>query len=115
MRLCYRKDYASIIGWIEEMGKSSGGREKFKRFFGYALRASRYCLILNNIQNNNDILKLTPEEHEFFLKFYPFINKNNIDSITEEFNNALFHTERNVNPKAILMDTSFKLMRLFKA
>jgi len=114
MRLCYLKDYASIISWIEEINKSSGGREKFKRFFIYALKATQYCLILNNVPNNN-IVNLSAEEHKFFSKFYPYINSKNIHTITEEFNNGLFHIERNVNSKVILMDISFKLMQLFRA
>ncbi len=113
MRACYKGDYAAIIGWIESISKAPGGREKFKRFFSYALKATHNCLIMNNLKNQN-ILKLPQDEIDFFTRFSPFINHRNIDNITEAFNKAFFHIERNVNQRVVLMDTSFTLVKLLK-
>ncbi len=113
MRACYKADYASIITWIDSISKVPGGREKFKRFFSYALKATRNCLIINNLKNQNT-LKLPLEEAEFFVKFSPFINDRNMGKITDEFNKAYFHIERNVNQRVVLMDISFSLVKLLK-
>ena len=45
-------------------------------------------------------------------KFAPFIHENNIMSIIEELENAIYHIERNGNSKIILTDLSIKLTRL---
>ena len=114
MRSCYAKDYAAIILWIEEMSKASVGREKLKRFFIYALKSSRSCLLINNTKSE-DLLKLTQEEIVFLKKFAPFINTKNVFQIVEELNKTLYHIERNLNPKIVLMDVSFNLMKLLKS
>ena len=114
MRLCYQKNFADTIPWIEEISKSSVGREKLKRFIIYALKSTRHCLIINNSETD-DLLKLTQEEFAFFKKFSPFINERNILQIAEELNDALFHIERNLNPKIVLMDVSLNLMKFLKA
>jgi len=115
MRLCYKKDreaMASLIQWIDEMGNKSVGREKLKRFFIFALRTSRNCLLFNS--GTTELLKITTEEYDFVSKFHPFINQRNIEDISNTFNKALFYTERNINPKILFMDLSFKMMRLLR-
>ena len=114
MRLCYKKDYAAVISWIEEIGKPSVGREKLKRFIIYALKSAHFCVIINNA-NAEDLLKLTQEELTFLKSFSPFINEKNVYQIVEELDTALFHIERNLNPKIMLMDVSLNLMKLLKA
>ena len=45
-------------------------------------------------------------------KFAPYVHGNNINAINKELNNAIYHVERNGNPKIILLDLSIKLTRL---
>jgi len=113
MRLCYKKDFAGTISFIEELSKSSVGREKLKRFIIYALKSIHFCLFINNT-DNEDLLKLTQDEILFLKGFSPFINSKNIFQVAEELNTALFHIERNLNSKIVLMDVSINLMRLLK-
>lgn len=114
MRLCYAADYATIISWIDDMSKATVGRERLKRFFYYALKATRNCLLINNTETEH-LLKLTQEETVFFKKFSPFINSKNVFFIVEEFNKTIFYIERNLNPKIVLMDVSFNLIKLLKS
>ena len=114
MRLCYKRDYAAVISWVEEIAKASVGREKLKRFIIYALKATRYCMLINNTESD-DILNLNNEELKFFKNFSPFINEKNIIQIVELLNVALSHIARNLNPKIVLMDVSLNLIKLLKA
>jgi DNA polymerase-3 subunit delta' len=43
--------------------------------------------------------------------FAPFVHSENILAIEKELNDALYHIERNGNPKIILLDLSMKLTR----
>ena len=45
-------------------------------------------------------------------KFAPFVHSGNILDINKELNDAIYHIERNGNPKIILLDLSIKLTRL---
>ncbi|MDD3878087.1 MAG: DNA polymerase III subunit delta [Bacteroidales bacterium] len=110
MRYCYKKDYSSIVTWVDNMSKASIGKERLKKFFIYALNNSRNCLLINF--NSKDLVKVNEEDMEFLKKFHPFINAKNFESIHEELNKALLHIERNVSPKIVLMDLSFKIIKL---
>lgn len=44
-------------------------------------------------------------------KFASFVHSNNILDIEKELNDAMYHIERNGNPKIILLDLSIKLTR----
>jgi DNA polymerase-3 subunit delta' len=45
-------------------------------------------------------------------KFSLFVGSANIEGISREFENAIYHIERNGNGKIILIDLSIKLTRL---
>ena len=45
-------------------------------------------------------------------KFSPFVHENNIEDISSELQDAIYHIERNGNAKIILTDLSIKLTRL---
>ncbi len=55
---------------------------------------------------------LQPKTNVFTLqKFAPFVNASNISEITEAIETAMYHIERNVNSKIVLLDLSIKLTR----
>lgn len=110
MRLCHKIDLINLNSFIEEI--SFIGREKQKQFFNYSLKIIRE--ILNYKYQENYFPKNEGEELIFVQKFSQFINEENIYDITEELNKALFHIERNANPKILFMDLSFKINRLLK-
>ncbi len=108
MRLCYKNEAGNILKWVEKTAQA--GREKQKSFCQYGLRIFRMCLLHN--YNANDLIRFKGEELDFLSKFSRFIHHNNAIAIVEAFNEAIFHIERNANPKILFADLSFKLHRL---
>lgn len=98
-----------LIEWSETIAKS--GRETQKRFLNYCLQFFRQALLLN--YNAEPLVFLEPKSPGFKLEnFAPFIHSGNIMEINKELNDAIYHIERNGNPKIILLDLSIKLTRL---
>ncbi len=112
MRMCLaiNKNIVTLNNFINEISIVTGGRERQKELFSYALRTIRECL-LSNYENNN-LEKLEGEELIFIQKFSSFINSKNAVQLTEEFNKASFHIERNANPKIVFMDLSLTVNKL---
>lgn len=98
-----------LIEWSETIAKS--GRETQKRFLNYCLQFFRQALLLN--YNADELVFLEPASPSFKLEnFAPYIHSGNILEINKELNDAIYHIERNGNPKIILLDLSIKLTRL---
>ena len=110
MRLCYKINISKLNTFIDEI--ASIGREKQKQFFNYSLKIFRE--ILNYNYQQNYLLKYEEEELTFVKNFSSQINEANIYDISEELNKALYHIERNANPKILFMDLSLKIYRLLK-
>jgi DNA polymerase-3 subunit delta' len=109
MRLCYSRNIAETIDWVNEFSKT--GREQIKNFLLYCLEMFRNCL-MDHYNINLD--GLSAEEKSFLEKFKPFINHNNIINLTNLVNEAHFHIERNANAKILLLDVSIQLFKLLK-
>ncbi|NOZ35331.1 MAG: DNA polymerase III subunit delta [Chlorobi bacterium] len=113
MRNAYGVKIPELTQWAEELAKS--GRETQKDFLKYALKLLRENLILNiSPENQNKIIFLTDKEENFSIKFNKFIHKTNIVQLTNEFNEAYNHIERNGNGKLIFLDLALKTARLLK-
>jgi len=98
-----------LIEWSETIAKA--GRETQKRFLQYCLQFFRQALLLN--YNADSLVFLVTKTPGFSLdKFAPFVHSGNILDINKELNDAIYHIERNGNPKIILLDLSIKLTRL---
>ncbi len=114
VRMCFMFQALELVEWADSMAKQ--GRERNKRFLLYGLRIIHECLVLNTYKStSNSMLTLTTNELEFTQKFSGFITENNIFHITNEFEKAHLHIERNVAPKFVFLDLSFKLTRLLKS
>ena len=86
------------------------GRESQKKFLLYCISVFRQALLFNY-----EAKKLVYFESSTGFKlenFAPFVNGNNIEEIYHELSDAIYHIERNGNPKIILTDLSIKLTRL---
>ena len=112
MRFAWKRDIISIITWSEELAAT--GREAQKNFILYSLRLLRENLMLSLDQLKNNLVFLSGEEAEFSGNFHPFINKNNIYSLTEELNLVHSHIEANGNAKIIFLDLALKITRLIR-
>lgn len=110
LRLCFKKDVPGLVKYSDELAKI--GRERQKALLGYALRVTRRCLLFH--YRLDALVKLDGEEFTFVQKLSPFINPANGQSIADEFNKAIFHVERNANPKILFTDLSLKLTGLMQ-
>ena len=111
MRYCFRFSASELIDFIANDIKSLG-REKQKEFLAYGLNFFHNALLMNNGLIGNVLL---PDDEKAFLKnFAPFISNNNIDMITELFEESINQIERNGNASLIFLDDSFKIFNYFK-
>lgn len=106
MRVCYKRDVQSMVKMAAEF--NSGGRENMKRFLLYSLRVTRYCA-LNNL-GLSDYVNSDGEEMSFINAFTPYINPKNVHLFAEEFNDSVYHIERNANGLILFLDLSLKAM-----
>ncbi|WP_108425123.1 ATP-binding protein [Flagellimonas amoyensis] len=101
-----------LILWSDEVSKM--GREVQKQFLNYCLSLMRQALLLNYGAKELVHTKIHVEGFDLN-KFAPFVHENNILDIVKELETAIFHVERNGNPKLIFTDLSIKLTRLLHA
>lgn len=111
MRYCFRFSASELIDFIANDIKPLG-REKQKEFLAYGLNLFHNALLMNN--GLRDIVLLPDDEKAFLNNFAPFISNNNIDMITELFEESMNQIERNGNASLIFLDDSFKIFNYFK-
>lgn len=111
MRMSFKKDIISIMGWIDEV--HSMGRERQKRLLSFALNVFRESLMLN--YGASEIVHMDGKLLAFTKKFAPFFNEVNCMKFTEEFNLAISHIERNANPRILFLDLSVKVIQYLLA
>ncbi len=98
-----------LINWSNELAKH--GREVQKKFLHYCITIMRQAMLMNF--NAHELVYAKIHMDGFNLKkFAPFVHENNIQDITTELEEAIFHVERNGNAKIIFTDLSIKLTRL---
>lgn len=107
MRVCYKKDVNEMLDWTEDM--SAIGKDRQKSFLKYALHMFRQSLLRNYTENQ--LTKTSIEEETFLKNFAKFITGNNIQGFMENFNDAIYHIDRNANPKILFTELCFKVMR----
>ncbi len=98
-----------LLMWGDEVAKT--GRETQKKFLKYCLAVIRQALLLNYGAKELAYMQIHVDNFQLE-KFAPFIHENNILSIVEELEKAMYHIERNGNSKIIFTDLSIKLTRL---
>lgn len=108
MRVCYKKSPIPMMDWSEEI--SAIGRGKQVSFLKYTLHMFRQSMLRNYTENQ--LTKTSKEEEDFLKNFAQFITGNNIFELMENFNDAVYHIERNANPKILFTELCFKVMRL---
>lgn len=105
-----KKDVSACIKWSDDM--ANRGREKQKSFLTYSLRFFRELLMYRTKKPQlNFVLS---EEKAFIERVANHVNLKFIHKINEEIELAHYHIERNGLGKIILLDLSFKLIRLIQ-
>lgn len=108
MRVCYKKNVIDMMRWAEEI--ASEGREQQKVFIKYALYMFRQSMMKN--YTGNQLMRASEDEENFLANFSVFISGNNILELTNRFNDAHYHIDRNANSRILFMNLCFKVMRL---
>ena len=106
MRMAYKRDIKAMKQWSEQV--AALGRERQKVLLEYCQRMIRENFIMNF--KRAEMLYLSREEHDFSVRFSPFVNENNIFGIMEELSEAQKHIEQNVNAKMIFFDMALRMI-----
>ncbi|MPM78835.1 hypothetical protein SDC9_125850 [bioreactor metagenome] len=110
MRTCFALNGRGIFDLSAEF--AAMGREKQKHLLAESARK-----LITTFQLGSDVKKMkfyNPDEENFFSKFASFVTKDNLDFFHNSFEEAIFHIERNGNPKLIFTDLSFDIGRIFR-
>ena len=110
MRFCYQRNIAKSIDWVDII--AAAGRENQKSFLKFCLNMFRQCIVGHYA--GNELVVLTDEQNTFLSKFSPFINSKNIVGLTEAFNEAYYHIERNASAKILFLDLSINIFSLLQ-
>lgn len=110
LRVCYSFEAKKIVEYTESMAKM--GRERQKAFLTFALEIFRQCTLLN--YQANGLVKAHPQARDFILKFSKVLTPAVAMLMAEEFSKAIYHIERNANPKILFTDLSLKSFRIMK-
>ncbi len=107
-RLCYGRKGVEINDWIEQVANARFGRENQKSLLRFGLQVVRDCLMVNLDQTS--IVKFESKHFEL-AKLANTINFENAPLIIKGFEQAIYHIERNANPKIMFLDLSIQMMR----
>ena len=107
-RLCYGRKGIEINDWIEQVANARFGRENQKSLLRFGLQVVRDCLMVNLDQTS--IVKFESKHFELN-KLANTINFENAPLIIKGFEQAIYHIERNANPKIMFLDLSIQMMR----
>ena len=110
LRDCYSFKPKEIMTHVDKLAKL--GREKQKNFLGFGLEIFRQCMLVN--YHVGELVRAPGQASEFVDKFSSVLNPTAAMQMTEEFNKAIYHIERNANPKILFTDLSLIMTRIFK-
>ena len=85
-------------------------RDAQKNFLNFSLGTVRECLITNMAGINHS--RYTNATFNGFEKFSMMINAENIEPFAKTLEEAIYHIERNANPKILFLDLSFRMHRI---
>ena len=108
VRGSFKADLKMLVNWSDLMAKQ--GKQFQINFLKYATRVFRQGLLENYEAKDLSFLKV--EANGFrFESFIKFVHGQNIVDMMNELDLAIFHIERNGNPKIVLLDLSVKITR----
>jgi DNA polymerase III subunit delta' len=106
VRLCYGRKGVEVLEWMEGIIKS--GRENQKNLLKLGLQIIRDSIVLK--EGLNEIVRFESEQFEIE-KFATVLNYANAPQIIRSLEEAIYHIERNANPRILFLDLSVQMMR----
>ncbi|BDD11008.1 DNA polymerase III subunit delta [Fulvitalea axinellae] len=110
MRLCYGWDFTGLVASADSFQKMT--KVERRHLLEYGLNIMRESLIYQ--YQTEKIARLTGNEAGFVQRFSKTLTPEKISESTELINTALYHLERNANPKILFMDLSLDIARLLR-
>lgn len=110
-RKCYKGNAKEMVDLTVILAKL--GRENQKYFLTYALHFLRELMVLR-VTGDNDNVRLQTTEKQTAINMARVIGFEQVGKISELLNEAIFHVERNANPKILFLDTSIKLHKVLR-
>lgn len=109
LRACYAQDIPKWFDFTEEMSKL--GRERQKHFLTFGLRLFRECVLINS--QASLLMRIPESEKEWITRLATkVIDSQKAMLLQESFNKAIYHLERNANPKILFTDLSGSVYRI---
>lgn len=109
MRDCFAFNFTEILNYVETLAKM--GRERQKTVLNFGLEIFRHATLMN--YNATEMVRAHSEAKEFITKFSKILQPNIAIQMTVEFSKAIYHVERNANPKILFTDLSLKMTQIF--
>ena len=97
------------LKWVEEMSKT--GREPQKQFLKYFNHLLEQSIRLKVLGNE---LPLDPDLKDFALRINKIAGVGQLESIVQELDKAIYHIERNANPKMLFMALGIKFYHIIQ-
>jgi len=111
MRICFMSNYTKMVELADDFFKTDKINQK--GLFQYGLSILRESLIIQNSANVTS--NLMDSENQFVLNFSKTLNLAKLEKLYTHLNEALFHLERNGNPKITFLDTSLQISSTFRS
>ncbi len=111
MRTCWSYDFNEMAALMDKFNSMTKMTQR--ALMEYGLSVLRESLILNAMETT--LSRLTAEEENFVTKFAKTISTDTIERMSKYFNDAIYHLERNANPRILFMDLSLQLAGLLRA
>jgi DNA polymerase-3 subunit delta' len=105
LRQCYQRKYTELTLSAEQFGGLNKMHQK--SLFRYGLDILREALVYPLLEPH--MLRLSGEELDFVKNFAKVVNIDVVNAATKELNSALYHLERNANPKILFLDISIAM------
>ncbi|MBP7102055.1 MAG: hypothetical protein KBA86_02300 [Bacteroidales bacterium] len=102
-------DFNLVTDYINEIEKL--GRERQKSFLRYAIMFVRKCIFWD--YELEQIVKYTPEEKDWIIKFKPYIDRHNGPFYYKYFNESIKHIQTNASAKILFTDLMFQIVTRF--
>lgn len=104
---CYNNRFEAIIAKSDAFNAMTKNDRNL--LLKYGLYIYRECLTL--LFGKEELLKLQGFAKDFATKFANFMHLDVIEDLHDEFSNAIYHLERNANPRILFFDLSVKILK----
>lgn len=106
MQACYRGDYQAMSGISEALGQA--GKSHQRTFISYSLSLLRNVVLY---KGNEELVFAEGDERKFFANFSKTFEIEQLEDIYKLLNDALYHLERNANPRITFLSLSISILQ----